>query len=197
MNDAGMRVIGGRLRGREIQGPPREAAWTNLRPTRERVREALFNFLHHGGYTVPPPPQGMRVLDLFSGTGALGIEALSRGAEWCTFVDTDPEARALIRRNLETLGLQGHSRVWRRDACDLARNHGAAFDLAFLDPPYGSDAIAQALHSALEGGWFAENALAAVECATRDSKTTPDGWVALFRREYGESTLSLLRRIVT
>ncbi len=191
-----MRVIGGQLRGRGIHGPPPETA-PRLRPTRDRVREALFNFLLHGGYANPPAPEEMRVLDLFAGTGALGIEALSRGADWCTFVDTDPEARALIRRNLEDLGLTGNARVWRRDACDLAKHHGPPFDLVFLDPPYGSEFIGRALRSALAGGWLADRALAAIESATRNGSPLPDGWTTLLHRRYGETTLALLRRIET
>ena len=189
-----MRVIGGQLRGRGIHGPPPETA-ARLRPTRDRVREALFNLLLHGGHADPPAPEGMRVLDLFAGTGALGIEALSRGASWCTFVDTDPEARALIRRNLDSLGLTGNGRVWRRDACDLAKHHGPPFDLVFLDPPYRSEFVNRAMRSALEGGWLANSALAVVECATRDGSPPPDGWTTLLRRRYGETTVALLRRI--
>ena len=188
-----MRVVGGEFRGRGIHGPPPGTA-RYLRPTRDRIREALFDFLGHGGYADPPAPEGMRVLDLFAGTGALGIEALSRGADWCAFVDVDPGARALVRRNLESLGLTGKARVWRRDACDLARHHGPAFHLVFLDPPYGPGIVPRALRSAEEGGWLAEDALAAVETATRDPSATPDGWDTLFSRGYGETRLSLLRR---
>lgn len=189
-----MRVIGGQLRGRSFHGPPPKTS-LRLRPTRDRVREALFNALLHGRFADPPAPERMRVLDLFAGTGSLGIEALSRGADWCTFVDTDPRARALIRMNLEALGLMGNTRVWRRDACDLARHHGPPFDLVMLDPPYGSGVFGQALRSAVEGGWLVERALAVVETASRDSATAPEGWIELFRRGYGETALCVLRRI--
>ena len=197
-----MRVIGGRLRGRALRGPSGEVA-RRLRPTRDRVREALFNILRHGNLGDPgdpggggdrAAPAGMRVLDLFAGTGALGIEALSRDAAWCTFIDTDPEARALIRANLETLGLIGRARVWRRDACRLARYHGPAFDLVFADPPYGSDATLAAIDSAVAGGWLAPDALAVLETPARDAPAPPAGWTAVARRRYGATGLAVLRR---
>ncbi len=191
-----MRIIGGKFRGRRLHGPD-NASGPELRPTRDRVRESMFNFLFHGGYADPPAPEGMRVLDLFSGTGALGLEALSRGAEWCTFVDVDPKARALIRRNLDALGLMGKARVWRRDACNLATNRGFTFDLVLLDPPFGSNRTEPALRSALDGGWLSEHAMAALESETRNGDSTPDGWVSLFRRQYGETTLTLMRRVLS
>lgn len=190
-----MRIVGGRLRGRELTAPTRKVS-ASLRPTRDRVRESIFNLLLHGNYADPPVPEEMRVLDLFAGTGALGIEALSRGADWCTFVDTDPDARALIRSNLAALGLTGSARVWRRDACDLARHHGPPFDLVLLDPPYGSDLIGRALVSAANGGWLADGALAVIEYGTRDSPSVPEEWTALLHRRYGETTLGVLRRLV-
>ena len=190
-----MRVIGGRLRGRELAAPSRKAP-ACLRPTRDRIRESIFNLLLHGNYADPPVPEGMRVLDLFAGTGALGIEALSRGADWSTFVDTDPDARALIRGNLESLGLTGSARVWRRDACDLARHHGPPFDLVLLDPPYGLDLIGRALASASDGCWLAEGALAVIEHGSRDRPSFPEEWTVLLQRRYGETTLGVLRMLV-
>jgi 16S rRNA (guanine966-N2)-methyltransferase len=134
-----MRVVGGRLRGRPLVGPKSNA----IRPTADRLREALFNILLHG---YGDPIAGARVLDLFAGTGALGIEAVSRGAEFALFVDDGAEARALLRENATALGLGGTTRIFRRDATKLGPAHPLApFALAFLDPPYGQNLAAPAL----------------------------------------------------
>ena len=126
-----MRVVGGRLRGRALAAPKSQA----IRPTADRLREALFNILTHA---YDDPVSGARVLDLFAGTGALGIEALSRGAAFALFVDDGAEARALVRENVATLGLGGTTRIFRRDATRLGPAHPLEpFSLAFLDPPYG------------------------------------------------------------
>src|SRR3974390_1511534 len=107
-----MRVVGGRLRGRTLTGPKSSA----IRPTADRLRESLFNILMHA---YGDPITGARVLDLFAGTGALGIEALSRGAVFTLFVDDGAEARALIRENVAALGLGGVTRIFRRDSTKL------------------------------------------------------------------------------
>ena len=126
-----MRVVGGRLRGRALAGPKSQG----IRPTADRLRESLFNILAHG---FDDPVTGARVLDLFAGTGAMGIEAISRGAEFVLFVDQGAEARALLRENVAALGLGGVSRIFRRDATKLGEAHPVPpFSLAFLDPPYG------------------------------------------------------------
>src|SRR5205085_4473388 len=152
-----MRIIGGRLRGRVLAAPKSQA----IRPTADRLREALFNILVHR-YT--DPVSGARVLDLFAGTGALGLEALSRGAEFALFIDNAAEARALLRENIAALGLGGVSRIFRRDATSLGEAHAfGPFSLIFLDPPYGQGLAEQALASALTGGWIAPNALVVVE----------------------------------
>ncbi len=130
-----MRIVGGRHRGVTLADVGAGDPAAHLRPTTDRVRESLFNLLAHGPYGDPPPPQGRRVLDLFAGTGALGLEALSRGAESATFVDSGAAALALLRRNLAKLGSDGN--ILARDATRLGRNPGPAFDLVFLDPPYG------------------------------------------------------------
>src|SRR5580692_6589034 len=136
-----MRVVGGRLKGRNLASP----ASREIRPTADRLREALFNILVHA---YDNPLAGARVLDLFAGTGALGIEALSRGAVFALFVDDGAEARALLRENVATLGLGGASRIFRRDATRLGPAHPVEpFSLAFLDPPYGRDLAAAALVS--------------------------------------------------
>ena len=134
-----MRVVGGRLRGRALAAPQSQA----IRPTADRLREALFNILTHA---YDDPVSGARVLDLFAGTGALGIEAASRGAEFVLFVDEAAEARALVRENASTLGLGGTTRIFRRDATRLGPAHPLEqFTLAFLDPPYGQELAEKAL----------------------------------------------------
>src|SRR3974377_847649 len=152
-----MRVVGGRLRSRPIAGPKSHA----IRPTADRLREALFNILAHA---YGDPVTGARVLDLFAGTGALGIEALSRGAEFALFIDAGVEARALLRENVTALGLGGVSRIFRRDATRLGTMQAVApFSLVFLDPPYGQGLAEKALACACEGGWLAPGALLVVE----------------------------------
>ena len=186
-----MRVIAGRLRGRSIRGAGRGGA--DLRPTSSRAREALFNLLGNAGYADPPPPVKMRVLDLFAGTGALGIEALSRGAVHCMFVESDPRAGAAIRANLDALDLNEATQVWQRDACKLGTVRNEPFDLALLDPPYGTDAGTQALRSAQTGGWLRPGALAVLEKAATDDAAPPEGWCELDSRRYGRARILLLR----
>ena len=159
-----MRITGGRLGGARLTGPGEAGGGAaHLRPTSDRVREALFNILAHGAHG--GWPEGRRVLDLFAGTGALGLEALSRGAERAVFVDDLGRARALIRENVERLGLIGQTKIWRRDATRLGPCRGVPFDLVFADPPYRSGAGAAALASALEGGWIAPGAVIVLELA--------------------------------
>src|ERR1700749_1602007 len=151
-----MRVVGGRLRGRNLASP----ASRDIRPTADRLRESVFNILVHA---YDDPIEGARVLDLFAGTGALGIEAVSRGAAFVLFVDNGAEARALLRNNVEALALGGVSKVYRRDATDLGPAHPVEpFSLAFLDPPYGKGLAEKSLASLREGGWLAEDALVGV-----------------------------------
>src|SRR5947209_2523717 len=148
-----MRVVGGRLKGRSIAAP----ASREIRPTQDRLRESLFNILVHA---YDDPIEGARVLDLFAGTGALGIEAVSRGAVFTLFVDNGAEARALLRNNVESLGLGGVTKVYRRDATNLGPAHPMEpFSLVFLDPPYGKALSEQALASLLDGGWLTSGAL--------------------------------------
>lgn len=182
-----MRVVGGRLRSRPIAGPKGDG----LRPTADRLRESLFNILAHGyGNAV----EGARVLDLFAGTGALGIEALSRGAAYVLFVDDGVEARSLLRSNTESLGLGGTSRIFRRDATKLGPAHPIEpFTLCFLDPPYGKGLAEKALVSARDGGWLVKNALVVVEEATSAKFEAPEGFEELERRDYDDSELVFLR----
>src|ERR1700757_954284 len=149
-----MRVVGGRLRGRNLASP----ASREIRPTADRLRESVFNILIHA---YGNPIGGARVLDLFAGTGALGIEAVSRGAAFALFVDNGAEARALLRNNVESLALGGVSKVYRRDATDLGPAHPVEpFSLAFLDPPYGKGVAEEALISLRDGGWLTPGAQA-------------------------------------
>src|ERR1700758_3075435 len=144
-----MRVVGGRLRGRNLASP----ASREIRPTADRLREAVFNILIHA---YGDPIQGARVLDLFAGTGALGIEAVSRGAAFALFVDNGTEARALLRNNVESLGLGGVTKVYRRDATNLGPAHPMEpFSLVFLDPPYGKGLAEQEFASLRDGAWLA------------------------------------------
>src|SRR6201993_4211481 len=147
-----MRVVGGRLRGRNLASPASQA----IRPTADRLRESLFNILVHA---YDNPIEGARVLDLFAGTGALGIEAISRGAAFALFVDDGAEARALIRQNVDTLGLGAVTRVFRRDATKLGPAHPVEpFGLVFLDPPYRKGLAAPSLTALRDGGWLVRGA---------------------------------------
>jgi 16S rRNA (guanine966-N2)-methyltransferase len=182
-----MRVVGGRLRSRPIAGPKSHG----IRPTADRLRESLFNILTHG---YGDPVTDARVLDLFAGTGALGIEAISRGAAYALFVDDGVEARALLRDNVETLGLGGVTRIFRRDATRLGPAHPIeAFSLVFLDPPYGKGLAENALLSAREGGWLRSNALIVVEEAADAGFRPPEGFAELERRKYDDTEFVFLR----
>jgi 16S rRNA (guanine966-N2)-methyltransferase len=182
-----MRVVGGRLRSRPLAGPKSDA----VRPTSDRLREALFNILIHA---YGDPVAGARVLDLFAGTGALGIEAVSRGAADALFVDEGVEARALLRQNIETLGLGGVTRIFRRDATRLGPAHPLEpFSLVFLDPPYGKGLADKALASAREGGWLKPQALVVVEEAADAAFAAPQGFAELERRTYDDTEFVFLR----
>ena len=184
-----MRIVGGRLRGRALAVPRSQA----IRPTAERLREALFNILVHG---CGDPVTGARVLDLFAGTGALGLEALSRGADFALFVDDAAAARALIRENVAALGLGGVSRIFRRDATRLGdAQRLAPFSLVFLDPPYGRGLAQSALASAQAGGWIAPGALIVVEEVAKAAFAAPAGMEELDRRTYDDSELIFVRSV--
>ena len=181
-----MRVVGGRLKGRNLASPSSR----DIRPTADRLRESLFNILIHA---YDDPIQDARVLDLFAGTGALGIEAISRGAAFALFVDNGAEARALLRNNVESLGLGGVTKVFRRDAGNLGPAHPVEpFSLVFLDPPYGRGLAGQALISACAGGWLAADALIVVEEAAAAAFTAPEGFTDIERRRYDDTELVFL-----
>ena len=186
-----MRIIGGTHRGLALAEVGAGDLAARLRPTGDRVRESLFNLLQHGPGGDPVP--GARVLDLFAGTGALGLEALSRGAASAVFVDDGAAARALLRRNIERMRAQGVTRVWRRDATRLGDNRGAPFTLIFLDPPYGRGLGAAALASARAGGWLAPCAVVVWEEST--PQDPPTGFAPLDQRRYGETWLTLLTHL--
>ncbi|MDQ0511082.1 16S rRNA (guanine(966)-N(2))-methyltransferase RsmD [Ancylobacter amanitiformis] len=182
-----MRIVGGRFKGRTLLGPSSNAT----RPTSDRLREALFNVLAHA---YDDAAAGARVLDLFAGTGALGLEALSRGAKLAVFVDDAPEPRALIRANIEALGLGGITRIFRRDATKLGEAMASdAFDLVFCDPPYGRGLAGQALAGARAGKWLAPGALVIVEETAEAGFTAPEGFEELERRRYDTTEIVLLR----
>lgn len=185
-----MRIIGGRFRGTQLAVP--KGAEAQLRPTSDRAREALFNLLAHGDYGTPPPPEGRRVLDLFAGTGALGLEALSRGASYAVFVEDHPSARALIRENVERLRLEGETRIWRRDATRLGPCRGAPFELIFADPPYGRNLGGRALSSAREGGWIAPGAVVMLEIGRDEVAPDLPGLRLIEDRKYGENRMLIL-----
>ena len=184
-----MRVVGGRLRGRALVTPDDQA----IRPTSDRVREAIFNILAHGAAAIDL--QGVKVLDLFAGTGALGLEAISRGAAQCVFVDDAADARGLIRDNVEAFGLTGVTKIFRRDATALgdAGKYGA-FDLVVLDPPYGKGLGERALTSALAGGWIAHGAVIVLEERRDVAVTLPPGFVEIERRSWGDTQAVFGRR---
>jgi 16S rRNA (guanine966-N2)-methyltransferase len=182
-----MRVVGGRLRSRPIAGPKSDS----VRPTSDRLREALFNILTH---SYSDPVTGARVLDLFAGTGALGIEAISRGADYALFVDDGVEARALLRDNVESLGLGGVTRIFRRDASRLGPAYPLdPFSLVFLDPPYGRGLAEKSLVSARDGGWLMPEALLVVEEAADAGFKAPDGFTELERRRYDDTEFTFIR----
>jgi 16S rRNA (guanine966-N2)-methyltransferase len=181
-----MRIVGGRLRGRALATPKSQA----IRPTADRLRESLFNILAHA---YGDPVTGTRVLDLFAGTGALGLEALSRGAAFALFIDDAPEARALLRDNVTALGLGGVTRVFRRDATRLG-DAGPVdpFALIFLDPPYGQGLAERSLASLRDGGWLVPDALLVVEEAADAGFVAPAGFTEHERRRYDDTELIFL-----
>jgi 16S rRNA (guanine966-N2)-methyltransferase len=184
-----MRIVGGRLRGRTLATPKSQA----IRPTADRLRESLFNILAHA---YGDPVSGARVLDLFAGTGALGFEALSRGAAFVLFVDDGAEARALLRQNVETLGVAAAARIFRRDATKLGTAHPVEpFSLVFLDPPYRKGLAEKALLSAREGGWLTDDVLIVIEEASDAAFKAPEGYEELERRTYDDTELVVLRSL--
>jgi 16S rRNA (guanine966-N2)-methyltransferase len=184
-----MRIIGGQYRGLHLADVGAGDPAAHLRPTSDRVRESVFNLLENGAHAVQLA--GARVLDLFAGTGALGLEALSRGAARVAFVDDGMAARALLRRNIEKMRAMGVTDVWRRDATRLGPNRGPGYDLVFLDPPYGKGLGEAALASAQQGGWLAPGATIVWE--EGQAPAAPAGFTMLDQRRYGETWITLMR----
>jgi 16S rRNA (guanine966-N2)-methyltransferase len=184
-----MRIVGGEFRGRTLATPRSDA----IRPTTDRTREALFNVLAH---RYPDRLQGARVLDLFAGTGALGLEALSRGAAFAMFVDEGVESRGLIRTNVEAFGLMGRTKIFRRDATRLGdAGNIQPFGLLFADPPYGKGLGERALASALTGGWLVPGALCIVEEAASAPFGPVEGFALKDERDYGDTVIRFFDRL--
>lgn len=185
-----MRIVAGNHKGRPLAAPKGRTT----RPTSDRAREAVFNKLAHAAWS--PGVEGRRVIDLFAGSGALGFEAMSRGAAFCLFVETDADARGAIRQNVETLQMWGNTRVHRRDATSMGpkpANLGPPFDLVFLDPPYGKGLGEIALEKLVSGGWISAEAVAVFEVgADEDPDTT--GWTRLDESGHGAAKVIYLAR---
>jgi 16S rRNA (guanine966-N2)-methyltransferase len=183
-----VRIVAGKLRGRPLATPD----GGTIRPTSDRVREAVFNILAHGfdGFDL----DGVRVLDLFAGTGALGLEALSRGAAFCLFVEDDATARGLVRRNIEALGVTGTTRIYRRDATRLGPSlPRERFGLVFADPPYGKGLGELALASAASGGWLDAGAIAVLEERAEAVVAWPGGFTQIETRQWGDTAVHFAR----
>ena len=183
-----MRIVAGKFKGREIKGPSNTAT----RPTSDRVRESIFNILAHGSDRFIL--EDARVLDLFAGTGALGLEAISRGAKFCCFVEEDAAARGVIRANADSCGVIGQTRIWRRDATDLGScAPQSPYDLVFADPPYGKGMGEKSLAAVLEGGWLNPAGVAVLEEAARITVVDVPGFKLLDIREYGDTQVRFYR----
>jgi 16S rRNA (guanine966-N2)-methyltransferase len=185
-----MRIVSGEFRGRALAAP----AGDRTRPTSDRARQAIFNILEHAPWS--PGVRDVRVIDLFAGSGALGFEALSRGAAFCLFVETDEAARGAIRETVDAFSLFGRTRVHRRDATDLGvrpGSDGPAFGLAFLDPPYGKGLGETALARLADGGWLAPEATMVFERGAEEPDFEVPGFTVLDQRDYGAARVFFLR----
>jgi 16S rRNA (guanine966-N2)-methyltransferase len=185
-----MRIVAGSLKGRSIAAPDGEGT----RPTSDRARQAIFNVLEHAAWA--GPLEGMRVMDLYAGSGALGFEAISRGAAFALFVEIDDEARGAIRENADAYGVMGRTRVHRRSATDLGvrpGSDGEAFDLAFLDPPYRKGLGEQTLVRLLEGSWLKPGAVVVFERGSDEPEIDTPGYERLDARDYGAARVLFLR----
>ncbi len=181
-----MRIVAGKFKGRELLGPTSTAT----RPTSDRVRESLFNILAHGveGFEL----EDARVMDLFAGTGALGLEALSRGAKFCQFVEESAEARGIIRKNADAFGAIGQCKIWKRDATDLGScAPQSPFELVFIDPPYGQGLGEKALTSLVAGAWLSSGAVVVLEEAKKTVVPDVAGLTQLDTRVYGDTQIKI------
>jgi 16S rRNA (guanine966-N2)-methyltransferase len=187
-----MRIVGGKFRGLKLAGFDVKG----IRPTTDRVREALFNILAHDAELrteAGPFPAGATVLDVFAGTGAFGLEALSRGASTATFIDNDPAAQRLLRDNITRTRTGDVARVLQSDACRPSRPRGAPADFIFMDPPYGLGLAALALAALKDAGWIAPSAMIIVESDKREELEFPDAFSVERIKDYGRTRLSFLR----
>jgi 16S rRNA (guanine966-N2)-methyltransferase len=183
-----MRIVAGKFKGREILGPTSLAT----RPTSDRVRESLFNILAHGidGFGL----DDARVMDLFAGTGALGLEALSRGAKFCQFVEESAEARGIIRKNADAFGAIGQCKIWKRDATDLGDcAPQSPFELVFADPPYNKGLGTKALQALIDGAWLSAGAVVVLEEAEKVDVPEVSGLRLMDRRVYGDTQVLIYR----
>jgi 16S rRNA (guanine966-N2)-methyltransferase len=184
-----MRIVAGKFKGREIIGPTSIAT----RPTSDRVRESLFNVLAHGidGFSI----DDARVMDLFAGTGALGLEALSRGAKFCQFVEESAEARGVIRKNADAYGAIGMCKIWKRDATDLGDcAPQSPFDLVFADPPYDKGLGVKALQALVAGAWVSPGGVVVLEEAEKAEFPEVSGLMLLDQRVYGDTVIRIYRK---
>jgi len=185
-----MRIVSGQYRGKPLITPPGLAT----RPTSDRARESMFNILEHAPWS--PGLHGARAVDLFAGSGALGLEAMSRGAAFALFVETDEAARGAIRDNIEALGLFGSTRIHRRDATDLGprpSSAGPPFDLVFLDPPYAKGLGEKALKELDSHGWLQPGAVVVFERGSNEADVEAKGYEVLDARDYGAARVLFLR----
>ena len=185
-----MRIVAGQYKGKALVAPEGQTT----RPTSDRARESIFNILQHAPWA--RDLNGARALDLFAGSGALGLEAISRGAAFCLFVETGEEARGAIRDNVEAFGLFGCTRIHRRDATDLGprpASAGAPFDLAFLDPPYAKGLGEKALAELLQHGWLQPGATVVFERGADEADPITPGYEWLDARAYGAARVLFLR----
>jgi 16S rRNA (guanine966-N2)-methyltransferase len=185
-----LRIVSGCFKGRAIKAPPGR----DTRPTSDRARQAIFDVIAHAAWA--PDLDGARVMDLFAGSGALGLEALSRGASFCLFVETDEAARGTIRENIDALNLFGETRVHRRDATDLGprpASAGGPFDIAFLDPPYRRGLGERAIAGLMAGGWLAPEALIVFERAAEEAALDLPGVALIDARTWGAAQVAFLR----
>lgn len=181
-----MRIIAGEWRGRSLTAPPGRST----RPTTDRTREAVFSHLQSAEWWAGF--EGARVIDLFAGSGAFGLESLSRGADFALFVESGAAARGAIRDNCEALDVMGRTRIHRRDATRLGRKPsglGVRFDLAFLDPPYGEQLVQPALDQLHEGEWLHENAALVIEIGERDPFEPPSWLTVRWDRAFGAARI--------
>ena len=186
-----IRITAGRLKGRSLETAPN----LNVRPTAIRARQAIFNILAHGReYRGPlgPMPLGVRVLDVFAGSGALGFEALSRGAAQVTFIENARDVAALLKLNVERLNEASRVNVEIRNACKPGLASGPPFGLAFLDPPYGEELAAPALQGLAQGGWLDHGAVVVLETGEAEAAPVPEGFSLIEARRYGAATFNFL-----